>query len=126
MAKAPSIPRTQFPPYHPVSDQPPHAFPQDCPETPNGVLMTILEARAASSYFSTTQPPQLSLHRRTVGLWPARAHSTLSFPAECQKGAPCPKLPSTRNSQDIAHHSEVPDLRAGHTGPPPTSLLLRL
>ena len=48
-------------------------------------------------------------------------HSTRFFPAECQKGAPCPKLPSTRNSQDIAHHSEVPDLRAGLTGPPPAS-----
>ena len=53
MAKSPSIRTYQFPPYHPISLTTPHAFPQDCPVTPKGVLMTILEARAASTYIST-------------------------------------------------------------------------
>ena len=65
-------------------------------------------------------PPYLSLHRRTVGRWPARAHIHiyLFLQRSARKGAPCPKLPSTGNSQDIAQLSEVPDLRAGFTDPP--------
>ena len=39
MAKSPSIRTNHFPPYHPISLSTLHAFPQDCPVTPKGVLM---------------------------------------------------------------------------------------